>query len=49
MSLLEILIVILVLFWLLGWAFFPLGGIIHLVLVIIVILIVFRFLEGRGV
>jgi hypothetical protein len=42
------LIVILVVFWLLGFAVFHLGSIIHLVLVIALIMLVFNLISGRG-
>ncbi len=41
-------IVILFIFWLLGFLAFHLGSIIHLVLLIVVILIVVNLLTGRG-
>lgn len=48
MSLLEILIVLIVLVWLSGSFYFPLGGLIHLLVVIIVVLVLVRLLQGRG-
>ena len=47
-SLLWTVIVILVIFWLLGFTLFHLGGIIHLVIVVAIILLVFNLLSGRG-
>jgi hypothetical protein len=41
------LIVLLVLFWLLGFAFDVAGGIIHLLLVIAVVLFVVQLITGR--
>ena len=47
---LESIIVVLVLLWLLGAFVYPVGGdLIHLILVIVVIVIVFRLLQGRSV
>jgi hypothetical protein len=42
------LIVILVIFWALGFTVFHLGSIIHFVLVVALILLVFNLLSGRG-
>jgi len=47
-SLLWAIIVILVIFWLLGFTLWHLGGIIHLVIVIAIILLIFNLLSGRG-
>jgi len=47
-SLLWTIIVILVIFWLLGFTLFHLGGLIHLVIVIAIILLIFNLLTGRG-
>ncbi|HEY5426414.1 MAG TPA: lmo0937 family membrane protein [Candidatus Tumulicola sp.] len=41
-------IVILFVFWLLGFALHFGGGLIHLVLVVVVILVVYNLLTGRG-
>ncbi len=41
-------IVILFIFWLLGFLAFHLGGFIHIVLLIVVILIIVNLLTGRG-
>lgn len=49
MGILELLIIILVIAWLLGFFAFHIGGIIHLLLVIAVIVLVFRLLRGRTV
>jgi len=49
MSLLEILIVILLVAWLFGGVIFPVGtSLVHLILVVILILIVVRLLQGRS-
>jgi Family of unknown function (DUF5670) len=48
-SLLYILAVILIIGWLVGFFAFHAGGIIHALLVIAVIVIVIRLLQGRGV
>lgn len=47
-GLLWTIIVILFVFWLLGLSFHVLGGFIHIVLVIAIILIVVNLLTGRG-
>ena len=47
-GLLWTVIVILVIFWLLGFTLFHLGGLIHIVIVIAVILLIFNLLTGRG-
>lgn len=46
-NLLWLIIVVLVIMWLAGFAMHVGGGIIHLLLVIAVILIIFRLLTGR--
>jgi len=47
-GLLWALIVILVIFWLLGFTVFHLGSIIHFVLVIALIMLIFNLITGRG-
>ncbi len=47
-GLLWTVIVILVIFWLLGFTLFHLTGIIHLVIVVAIILLIFNLLSGRG-
>jgi Family of unknown function (DUF5670) len=47
-GLLWALIVVCVVFWLLGFTVFHLGGIIHFVLVIALILLVVNIITGRG-
>lgn len=47
-SVLWTIIVILVIFWLLGFTLWHLGGLIHLVIVIAIILLIFNLLTGRG-
>lgn len=47
-GLLWAIIVILFIFWLLGFAVWHLGGIIHIVIVIAVILLIVNLLTGRG-
>ncbi len=42
------LVVLLVIFWLLGFTVFHLGSIIHLVIVVALVLLVFNILTGRG-
>lgn len=50
MSLLELLIVIILIAWLLGGVVFPIGtSLIHLLLVLFVVLIVVRIVQGRRV
>ena len=47
---LETVIVVLFILWLLGWLVIPtLGGIVHLLLVIVLILVVVRLLQGRKI
>lgn len=46
MSLLDLIILILILSWLGGWGFKVGGNLVHLLLVIILILIIFRLLGG---
>jgi hypothetical protein len=42
-------ILILFLLWLLGWLVVPIGGdLIHLLLVLVLIVVVIRVLQGRG-
>jgi uncharacterized protein DUF5670 len=48
-SLLYILAVILIIGWIIGFFAFHAGGIIHALLVIAVIVIIVRVLQGRGV
>ena len=46
---LEILVAILIILWLLGWLAIPTAGnLIHLLLVVILIVIVIRLLQGRS-
>jgi hypothetical protein len=47
-QLLWIIIVILFVGWLLGFAFHVAGGLIHIVLVVAVVLLVINILTGRG-
>ncbi|HZZ64641.1 MAG TPA: lmo0937 family membrane protein [Candidatus Baltobacteraceae bacterium] len=47
-GLLWAIIVILFIFWILGFALWHLGAIIHLVLVIAIILLIVNLLTGRG-
>ena len=50
MSLLELLIVIILVGWLVGAFIFPVGGsLIHVLLVVVLVLIVVRLLQGRSV
>ncbi len=47
-GLLWAIIVILAIFWLLGFTVFHLGAIIHLVIVVALVLLVINLLTGRG-
>jgi hypothetical protein len=47
MGLLETIVVILVILWLLGFALNVAGGLIHILLVIAVIVILVRIIQGR--
>ncbi len=47
MGLLEIIVVILVVLWLLGFALNVAGGLIHILLVIAVIVVLIRIIQGR--
>ncbi len=47
-GILWLIIVILFIFWLLGFAVWHLGSIIHIVIVIAVILLIWNLLTGRG-
>lgn len=50
MSLLEVLILLVLLFWLFGFLVVPVGGnLIHILLVIILVLVVVRLLQGRSI
>ena len=45
---LETLILILLLFWLLGWLVIPVGGnLVHLLLVVLLVVVIVRVLQGR--
>lgn len=49
MGLLELLIVILIVLWLVGAVAVPIGGsAVHLLLVIVLVLVVIRVLQGRS-
>lgn len=48
-GLLELIIIVLVIAWLTGSFIFPVGGAIHLLLVILVIVILVRVIQGRNV
>jgi Family of unknown function (DUF5670) len=45
---LETIVIILVILWLLGWQAFPVGNLIHLLLLVILAVVVFRVLQGRS-
>lgn len=47
---LELLFVLLIVFWLIGWLAIPsLGAIVHILLVIALIVLIYRILQGRRV
>jgi Family of unknown function (DUF5670) len=48
-GLLWAIVIVLFIFWLLGFLAFHLGSLIHVILLIVLILIVFNLLTGRGV
>jgi len=46
---LEAIIIVLVILWLLGWLVLPVAGnLIHLLLVLILVVVVIRLLQGRS-
>jgi hypothetical protein len=46
---LETIIIVLVILWLLGWLVLPVAGnLIHLLLVLILVVVVIRLLQGRS-
>lgn len=49
MSLLELLIVLILVAWLLGGVVFPVGNLIHLLLIVLVILVIVQIVRGRRV
>lgn len=48
MGLLELLIVVLIIAWLMGAVVYPVGSLIHLLLVVILVVIVVRLVQGRS-
>lgn len=46
---LWLLIVLLLLFWLLGWSVLSLGALVHLVLVVVLVLVIYELITGRRV
>ncbi|MDQ3395188.1 MAG: lmo0937 family membrane protein [Bacteroidota bacterium] len=48
-SLLYLIAVVLVIAWAIGFFAYSAGGIIHILLVIAVIAIIFRLIQGRGI
>ena len=48
-TMLLIIAILLVLFWVGGFAFHVAGGLIHIILVVAVILFILHFVRGRGV
>lgn len=49
MGLLELLVIVLLIAWLLGGFVFAVGPAIHLLLVVVLVLVVIRLLQGRNV
>jgi hypothetical protein len=50
MSLIEVLIVVFLILWLLGGFVVPVGGsLIHVLLVLVIVLVIVRLLQGRGI
>ncbi|MFN2448283.1 MAG: lmo0937 family membrane protein [Candidatus Baltobacteraceae bacterium] len=47
-GILWVIIVVLFIFWILGFTVFHLGAIIHLVIVVAIILLIWNLLTGRG-
>lgn len=46
---LEAIVVVLIILWLLGWLVVPVGGnLVHLLLVLILVVILIRLLQGRS-
>jgi hypothetical protein len=48
-NLLYIIAVVLIIAWLIGWAGFQAGGLIHILLVIAVIAVILRLIQGRKI
>jgi hypothetical protein len=48
MGLIELLIFVLLLFWLVGAVAVPTGGLIHLILVVVLVLVLVKFFTGRS-
>lgn len=46
---LEALIVIIIIFWLLGYGLLHLGGLIHLLLVIALVVFIYRLITNRNI
>lgn len=49
MNLLELLILILLVAWAMGAVWVPTGGLIHLLLVVVLVLVLVRIAQGRSV
>ena len=48
-GLLWVIIVVLIIFWLLGFAAFHIGGgLIHILIVVAIILVIYNLISGRG-
>lgn len=49
MGLLEIIVIVLLILWLMGAFVFPVGSIVHVLLIIVIVLVILRLLQGRRV
>lgn len=49
MTILELLIVLILIFWLIGAFAYPVGSLIHVLLVVVVVLIIIRIVQGRSI
>jgi hypothetical protein len=48
MGLLELLIIVLILLWLTGYVFVPIGGsLIHVLLLVVVVLVIVKLVQGQ--
>jgi hypothetical protein len=48
MGILELLIVVLLILWLTGMFVFPIGSLVHVLLVVLLVVILVRVLQGRS-
>lgn len=49
MGILELLILVVLIAWLLGGFVWPVGSLIHLLLIVVVVLVIVRIIQGRRV